>query len=862
MSWSNSQNVRLTIMAYGVAMILLVAFASSPAIVSSDAVASDSRQSSPDFILFKRGAFDTRANQALDTSSEDALSASAGIQGRSGPSAKRTRIIQFRGPIKRKWIEQLAAAGAELIGYIPNNAYIVRGAARQLASVAALAGRALPDESHPIQWMGRLHASYKIDPFYDDRLFAQSGATSVAVEIELLDSPDSGAALERINALALGVNRAPRRFLKFMVLSVTLHAERLLEIAAFDEVLFIGPAPSHTLLDERSAQIVAANLNPEGTAPLGPGYREWLSSRGLDFQADFLIDFSDTGLDRGFTSGFLVHPDFHDDEGRSRVLYNINYAQDLNEDRPGHGTLVASIASGRGAADRKDEAGYMYGLGIDPEARLGMSRIFAENGRLGFQLSFTNVASTAYAAGSRISNNSWGDQSNSYDASAQEFDALVRDARPSMPGNQEMVFVFSAGNGGAGGFVSSPGTAKNVITVAASENFRPAGFDSCNLDGGGAIGPDGANSAVDILRFSSGGPTSDLRAKPDIAAPGTHIFGAASQAPLFNANGLCPGTPIYQPPGQRFYTWSSGTSLAAPHVSGAAALLRKFFTSRGRPAPSPAMTRAYLINSATYLTGENAGGDLPSERQGWGLVNLSRAFDDMARTLVDQTTVFTESGQTYEIRGSIADRSGPLRVTLCWTDAPGSLAGAALVNDLDLEITVGETTLYRGNVFAADTSIEGGEPDRLNNVEAIYLPADLIPQGESGNFTITVRAANIAGDGVPGNQNMLDQDFALIISNIADPVVGPPPPPPSAVPVITDVTFVKKNLTITGRDFTAAARVEINGKLIDRVFTFDAETGSLKIKLKARKLKLKKGADNQIVLIEGDERSQPFTLRL
>ena len=93
--------------------------------------------------------------------------------------------------------------------------------------------------------------------------------------------------------------------------------------------------------------------------------------------------------------------------------------------------------------------------------------------------------------------------------------------------------VVSAGNTGAGGNISSPGTAKNVITVGASENYRPEGQDSCGPDGKGGIGPDGADSALDLLRYSSGGPTADGRAKPDLAAPGTHVYGAASKSPFF-----------------------------------------------------------------------------------------------------------------------------------------------------------------------------------------------------------------------------------------------------------------------------------------------------------------------------------------
>jgi hypothetical protein len=226
--------------------------------------------------------------------------------------------------------------------------------------------------------------------------------------------------------------------------------------------------------------------------------------------------------------------------------------------------------------------------------------------------------------------------------------------------------------------------------------------------------------------------------------------------------------------------------------------------------------------------------------------------------LVDQTELFTESGQTFEIQGSIDDRSQPLRVTLAWTDAPGSLLGPALVNDLDLEITVGGVTVYRGNTFAGEYAISGGGPDRLNNVESIYLPPDAIPPGLQGNFTVTVRAANIAGDGVPGNETNLDQDFALVAYNIAPPILTPPPPP-TKVPVITDVTYVKKTITIKGHDFTGAAQVEVNGRVIEKPFEFDSGVNSLSLRLKPGKLNLIPG-NNQIVLIENGERSQTFAL--
>ncbi len=841
----------------------------------------------PDFILFRRGAINTRDASDLDTATEDMHA----INSLAHSGHKQTRIVQFAGIIKRSWIERLKATGSEIIGYIPNNAYIIRGDRAQLARVAALDEKSLPFEeknlsfdaelsasdSHPVRWMGRFQPIQKIAPELDNDWLTGKNNALLNVEIELLESTESSSAIDYINRIASSKVRAPRRFLKFIVLSVTVSAENLLDIARFDEVLSITPSGEPMLHDELSAQIVAANLTEDRTKTVGPGYMDWLESKGLNGPSDFLIDFTDAGLDRGSTSDSLVHPGSRDSEGKSRVAYNVDYTINSQpEDRLGHGSLVASVAVGLGLSNWTDAAGYMYGLGIDPAARFGQSRIFGDSGVFSTLTSFSDIVASAYERGARLSNNSWGNNSNMYDSLAQEYDSLTRDAQPDVDGNQEMAFIFSAGNRGPGGNISSPGTAKNVITVGASENYRPEGVDSCDPDGGGPIGPDGADSALDILRFSAGGPVADGRTKPDITAPGTHIFGAASQAILYNGRGLCPGRRPHHPPNQRLYTWSSGTSLAAPHVTGALALVCKFFAlhdllGEGR-APSPAMLKAYITNSASYLTGENAGGDLPSERQGWGLTNLARAFDLASRRLVDQTEVFSESGQTFEIKGSLADRSLPLRITLAWTDAPGMLAAPMLVNDLDLEITVegaeekgifmpstGGQTVYRANHFAEQFSIEGGEPDRLNNVESIYLPPEAIPEGMEGNFVITVRAARIAGDGLPGNGLDTDQDFALVIYNITDPIELPPPPEP---PSITGASFVKRVLTITGKDFSAAARVEINGQIINLSFAFDAETGSLSVKKKRRKLKLDKNADNQIVIIENGLRSQSFTLRL
>jgi hypothetical protein len=171
------------------------------------------------------------------------------------------------------------------------------------------------------------------------------------------------------------------------------------------------------------------------------------------------------------------------------------------------------------------------------------------------------------------------------------------------------------------------------------------------------------------------------------------------------------------------------------------------------------MTKAFLMNSAAYMTGTGAGGNLPSNSQGMGRMDMGRAFDGTQRLIIDQTQTFGATGQTFQVTGSVATTSQPFRVTLAWTDAPGPTTGSPAVNNLDLQVTINGQT-FLGNVFSGANSTTGGAADPRNNVESVFLPA-----GTSGNFTITVRATNIAGDGVPGNSDTTDQDFALVVYN-------------------------------------------------------------------------------------------------
>ncbi len=105
------------------------------------------------------------------------------------------------------------------------------------------------------------------------------------------------------------------------------------------------------------------------------------------------------------------------------------------------------------------------------------------------------------------------------------------------------------------------------------------------------------------------------------------------------------------------------------------------------------------------------------------------------------------------------DTNKPVRVSLSWTDAPGSTSGNAYNNNLNLTVTAGGKT-YRGNVFNGAMSTNGGTADAKNNTESVFLPA-----GTTGAVVVVVTAANINSDGVPNVAPALDQDYALVIYN-------------------------------------------------------------------------------------------------
>lgn len=693
----------------------------------------------------------------IDTSASPEVTASAlrTLASRGGsPTGEALALVQFEGPVRPPWREAVERSGGRVIAYVPDHAYLVTLTPARQGAVRAAAG---------VSWMGAVTPELKIHP----SLKAAALAPSAEVAVTILSVDDLPARWLAQRGLAVNATRLTP--MGWQATRATVPAGVVPQIAQLWSVFHIERQPVYVRHGERGAQTAAGNYSPGGTAPTGPGYVSWLASHGLSGAPGLVVQVQDDGLDQGIATNApgTAHPDIL---GRIAGIFNAT-PDPLGDSRAGHGQINAGIIVGNATGGLTDPAGYLLGQGLAPQARVYGTKIFANDGTFDIgSHTFTDLARAAQDAGAIFSNNSWGAgypfANGDYTSDAAEFDALARDCDPVEPGNQPMIYFFSVGNDGTrlpGGAnsIGSPATAKNVIAVGAGENSDADGTDGC------FTGPSDANNIRDLADFSSRGPCDDGRLGVTLFAVGTHVQGPASTAAGYDGTGVCDR---YWPSGQTLYARSSGTSHSCPTAAGAGMVVYEYFQTqlapRGHTAtPSPALMRAVLTNTATDMAGGSDGlggtlGPVPNTEQGWGAVNLNTLFSMRDALLSwDQTHLFTGSGQVWEQRLFAADSTKPIKITLAWTDAPGvPLAGQALVNDLDLEVDNGSST-FLGNVFSGGQSVAGGSPDRLHNLEAVFVPSP------AGLFTVRVRAFNIAGDGVPGSGGPLDQDFALFIWN-------------------------------------------------------------------------------------------------
>jgi serine protease AprX len=492
------------------------------------------------------------------------------------------------------------------------------------------------------------------------------------------------------------------------------------------------------------------------------------NSLGLSGEGE-IVAVADTGLDTGDAT--TLHADF---QGRVRDIQSFAIGPSLSpllknpggddgaaDLYSGHGTHVCGSVLGNGA--RAQALGLDPIQGTAPEAELVFQAIEQAtdwnlkgvlywmfqvgqkpppSGLFGIPEDLHDLFLPAYEQGARIHSNSWGGgEPGAYDEQCLALDRFVWE-------HPDFLVVVAAGNDGTDTnptgdgidpmTVSSPGTAKNCLTVGASENNRPEQFSSETY---GAWWPSDfpadpfhsdpmVDSPGDVVAFSSRGPCVSGRRKPDLIAPGTFVLSTRSSQIATNNFAW-----RAFPPAKQDYMYMGGTSMATPLVAGCAAVVRQYLRqSRNIDTPSAALLKAALIHSAAYLSyrfaspGSSAWAD---DEQGWGLVDLQRALNPQPPTnvLFFDETAGLQTGEMRELAIEISDGSVPLRLTLVYNDFPGE----DLVNNLNLIVHDPNGRFFVGNDFSGS-----GAPDSGNNVEGI-----VIANPTTGNWSIRVVASDI-----------------------------------------------------------------------------------------------------------------------
>ncbi|MFP5287841.1 MAG: S8 family serine peptidase, partial [Thermoanaerobaculia bacterium] len=617
-------------------------------------------------------------------------------------------VVQLVGPPLPAWLERMAAEGAKVIGYVPQNGYLL-GAT---AGAAAAVGR-LPF----VQWTSVYHSFLKARPAgreaeearsRDIEIAALDGAGEVLAAVQRLD-PDAEVLAEYDNRTLVRARIA---------------AAEVDFLLADGRVIGIFDTPGMRLSDERQVMAATSNVDVTTNRPTNPTtYQSWLE--GLcpfcaDLAADdFSVSVADTGLDNGREER-IPHPDLA--IPADRVRYSARYPptptdnEDDGQDVKGHGTMVAAVIAGdasTGARDKQADGspGFLLGMGIAPSAGIYSTKITDDNAIPIPGQSILGWASDATDKNVWIQNHSHNDTDTldgQYTANSRLYDIAVRDSDGTSSNGDLTSITLTVSSGNVAHLqdhrTMSPATAKNVIAVGGAENYRDSAEENflCphghfaggfrNIMSHSRHGTRVSNLAPDGQAYSW-----STYIKPDLTAVATSIVSAQSTA--LGLQSWC-RTELYGQP----YLVGSGTSFSAPVAAGAALIASRVyseFASPGDPDPalaSPALLKAILIGTARSMEGGTDRcivhpgatiGPRPNDVQGFGMIDISGIVDPaLTKSYVNQAYTFTSSAEAnWNAIYYRRDPAKPVRVALTWTDAPAeSQAAEPLVNDLDLYV--------------------------------------------------------------------------------------------------------------------------------------------------------------------------------
>ncbi len=643
-------------------------------------------------------------------------------------------IVQFKRPTNKAMRESITTEiGGRMLGYVPDDAYLVR-----MTPEAAARAQKQPHVSAAVKRPPYFGVEpvliKKLDTMPDHELLeiqlcAYEGERLRASHIRsaVADARNETFTVQRGRpTLRTTVARLRTLLPQFATVSSVAWTQeyRQLRLMSFNDDCDSGATEAAPLNDDASGIIQSGS---SGSTPIwekgitGYGQNVLMTDSGLDADHEMFWD-----ANQG-----LIAPGVPNTNQRKLIAYNDVNEQtgdyDTSPDGIYHGTHVGGTVCGK----YPGETTYQ---GMAPAAKIIVNdagKVVEDEDDEGnpveyliidYTMSIAQLFGKGAEQGSHISTNSWGTATfgilGYYDAEARDIDTFVHT-------NPNELVLFSAGNQGDLGeeTISFQSQAKNIVCVGATGN------GSTNGSGNG-----------DRAFFSSEGPAADGRFRPHVMAPGYSVVSAEGDGMV--------GTP------NRGELALEGTSMSCPATAGGALLIRQYFvdgfypTGAADPAngfiPSAALMKAALINSGRDLAGGNfVDAHIPDNTQGWGRIVLDDVlyFDgDMRKLIAADNLNVADTGFTSTSRILVTSQGQPLRITVVWTDYPGTAgASRALVNDLNLEVTSPSGKAYRGNIFQAGQASENDSArDSVNTEECVYIHAP-----EQGTYIIDVKGQHL-----------------------------------------------------------------------------------------------------------------------
>jgi len=661
----------------------------------------DARLNDPRWLLLKYAEFDPGAGEPATVKIGAQELQATSIRARPGMQTGQEKqaqaaddksrayfIIQFNQAIRPEDRDALLAGGYDIVGYVPNNAYLVRAAAARQNSLNNLPAAR---DAGQFRWVGAYGPALKIEPSLarmaneianGTRVQATAGEEFIAVSFVTFSGEKPDAARAALAGLSLETRpileeRADSRVWGVVMTPSSGLPQLVTALAEVEGIEWIEQRRSKQLHNDSGVRIIQSGTSGGDTSLFrngltGAGQVFGEADAGLDTDhAQFRLDGSAAAqtlsvatstqeLSNGLlpfnitdpnnkvlayfllgAGAFITNSSNRHGERtlnateRSGASYINSVAYD--DSNGWHGTHTASVAAGRsylqeGTGALPGIAGRMAGDGMAPDARI----VFQDIGHPDGDLPGANFVSQAlihqqaYGSGARIHNNSYGaSPPATYDQDALDIDGIMWRLR-------DYTIFYSAGNDGPGANTLST-IAKNNVLVGASDSPTAAGGDnSGNIEA--------------VSDFSAHGPTRDGRIKPDIIAPGwvraaTESAGIVSQFDYQTSRtALDAAVNPTNPNNNNGLSVLSGTSFSSPMAAGGALLVRQYFTDGYYPGgasssgpgfnPSNALVKAIILNSGRNMTGaytaDNAPNgekaSLPNSGQGWGRMALDDAL--------------------------------------------------------------------------------------------------------------------------------------------------------------------------------------------------------------------------------------------